>query len=378
MIPRNKPKKKKFLPYKNLGELYTEAVQGEPSINRLPIVETGAVLITRDNGAEDILRQNVSDNILDKIDIILNEKELEDRIDKAIISQFQFAKRPESKSYLALAASLREAIKTSGGVEEIEEFCSAYREGTEFINIEALTTSTDTPQDIKNFINKFEFIPNSFAQNVFKYLFLNLPAGKSDAGPGEGALVALSPNISYANKGDVYIKEYGIVEVKAARELGGRGGRVWDSVVDQRGMVIALRKIFPQRLDEWSVRVYPGQTKTINFVKEIINNDPDKTFIKAACNAWFGALHSDVVDNFKIDINNNFDAKQFASIWHKHIFNTYKDRKNFNGLLSLGRTKYHYVTTPEEFIEMKFSDSGYICNTVSNQDRDLAPQLKIF
>ena len=69
-------KKKKPLPYKNLGELYTEAVQGEPSINRLPIVESGSVLITRDGVPEDALYQDVSDDNLNRIDVILNEKEL--------------------------------------------------------------------------------------------------------------------------------------------------------------------------------------------------------------------------------------------------------------------------------------------------------------
>ena len=356
-------KKKKPLPYKNLGELYTEAVQGEPSINRLPIVENGSVLITRDGVPEDALYQDVRDDNLNRIDVILNEKEIVKKIDEAI--QSQFVNRPVSKSYFRLAVSLREAIKASGSVKEINEFCSAYSLSAEFIDIKELITSTDIPQEIN------KFIPNTFAQNVFKYLFINLPAGKSDAGPGEGALVALSPNISYAKKGDIDIKKYGIVEVKAARELKGRGGRVWDSVVDQRGMVIALQNIFPQHLGEWSVRVDPGQTKTINFVKEIINNDPNQAFIKAACNAWFGEEKIDIIDSFGTGAN-------FANLWHKHIFNTYKDRKNFNGLLSLGLTKYHYVTTPEEFIKMKFSDFGYICNTGPNQGRDLAPQLQIF
>ena len=362
-------KKKKPLPYKNLGELYIEAVQGEPSINRLPIVENGSVLITRDGVTEDALYQDVRDVNLNRIDVILNEEEIVKKIDEAIGRQF--VNRPESKSYLNLTVSLREAIKTSGSVKEIEAFCKAYMSGTEFINIKKLTTFSNEPLEINNFIT------DSFAQNVFKYLFINLPAGKSDAGPGEGALVALSPNISYAEKGDIHIKGYGKVEVKAARERGGRGGRVWDSVVDQSGMVTALQKIFPQHPGEWKVTVIAGAAKgdKNSLIPRSIQNDPARMvlyreFITAACKAWFGGEKNDVIDSF--------GTEPFVKLWLKQIFNTYKTDKEFVGLLSLGLTKYHYATTEAEFIEMEFSNKGYICNTGSNQGRDIAPQLQIY
>ena len=369
-------KKKKPLPYKNLGELYTEAVQGEPSINRLPIVENGSILITRDGVPEDALYQDVSDYNLNRIDVILNEKELVEKIDKAIGHQFANRpgvdlNRPGSKSYLNLAVSLKEAIKTSGGVKEIEAFCKAYMSGTEFINIKKLTTFSNEPLEINNFIT------DSFAQNVFKYLFINLPAGKSDAGPGEGALVALSPNISYAEKGDIHIKGYGKVEVKAARERGGRGGRVWDSVVDQSGMVIALQKIFPQHPGKWKVTVIAGADRgdKNSLIPRNLEKDPARMvlyreFITAACKAWFGGEKNDVIDSF--------GTEPFVKLWLKQIFNTYKTDKEFVGLLSLGLTKYHYATTEAEFIEMEFSNKGYICNTGSNQGRDIAPQLQIY
>jgi len=353
-------KKKKPLPYKNLGELYTEAVEGEPSINRLPIVETGSVLITRDNGAEDVLRQNVSDDDLNRIDVILNERELISVIDNAIEARKVELKSRDLSGLITL--SLREAIKTSGSVQEIKVFCKAYREGVEFINIKELTTHTSNPQEINTFIT------DPFAQNVFRYLFINLPAGKGDAGPGEGALVALSPNISYANKGDVSINN-NKVEVKAARNSEGNGGRVWDGIVNQSGMVEALQSIFKTPQIQWSVRVKPSHTKTKNFVNEIINNDQEKKFIKAACDAWFGTLIQEVIDSF--------GKQEFAAVWHKHIFNTYKDKKQFVGLLALGSTEYHYVTTDEDFVKMNFSDAGYICSTSSTQGRDLAPQLQI-
>ena len=340
-------KKKKPLPYKNLGELYTEVVQGEPSINRLPIVETGSVLITRDNGDEDVLRQGVSDDDLNRIDVILNEEKLVEIIDNAI----------KARGLTGLIVlSLREAIKTSGSVREIENFCKAYREGAEFINIEALTTFTDNPQKINNFIT------DSFAQNVFKYLFINLPAGKNDAGPGEGALVALSPNISYpkVGGGDIIING-DRVEVKASRNVQGSGGRVWDKDIDQAGMVEALQIIFPQLP---SVTVKAGTRSTIK------EKDPENIFIIAACNAWFGEKKEDVIKFFGTD--------KFTAIWHKHIFNTYKKDKKFNGLLSIGINTYHYATTEDEFAQMRFYNNGSICNTRSGQDRDLAPQLQIY
>lgn len=44
MIRRNKPKKKKFLPYKNLGSLYTESVFGLPSVLRTMVLGEGPTL----------------------------------------------------------------------------------------------------------------------------------------------------------------------------------------------------------------------------------------------------------------------------------------------------------------------------------------------
>ena len=356
-------KKKKPLPYKNLGELYTEAVKGEPSINRLPIIETGSVLITRDNGAEDVLRQGVNDDALDKINVILNEVDLVEPIAK-VIERLRL-KGPDKESYLKLAHSLREAIKTSGSVEEIKEFCKAYSEGHEFIDIEKLTTPGDKPLNIKTLFNSL------FAYKVFNHLFYNLSPGKADAGPGEAALVALSPNIFFANKGDVFIKEYK-VEVKASRNPKGSGGRVWDKDIDQTSMFEALRSIFPdsQQSGSWIMSVVAA-TKKKGLVETIINNDTKKEniFIIAACRAWFGEIFKDVIDSFGTD--------KFINIWHKHIFNTYKKDKEFNGLLSIGINTYHYATTEDEFVQMKFYNNGSICNTESGQDRDLAPQLKI-
>ena len=46
-------KKKKPLPYKNLGELYTEAVQGEPSINRFFETKDYEVYIGKRNDPKD-------------------------------------------------------------------------------------------------------------------------------------------------------------------------------------------------------------------------------------------------------------------------------------------------------------------------------------
>ena len=40
----NKPKKKKFLPYKNLGSLYTESVFGLPSVLRTTVLGEGPTL----------------------------------------------------------------------------------------------------------------------------------------------------------------------------------------------------------------------------------------------------------------------------------------------------------------------------------------------
>lgn len=355
-------KKKKPLPYKNLGELYTEAVQGEPSINRLPIIETGSVLITRDNGAEDVLRQGVNDDALDKINVILNEVDLVKPIAKVI--ERLLLKGPDKESYLKLANSLREAIKTSGSVEEIKEFCKAYSEGHEFIDIEKLTTPGAEPLNIDTLFK------SPFAYKVFNHLFYNLSPGKADAGPGEAALVALSPNILFANKGDVFIKKYK-VEVKASRNPMGSGGRVWDKDIKQAGMFEALRSIFPdpQQSSAWVMSVVAA-TKKNGLVKTIINNDPNQTFIKAACNTWFGEE--------KIDIIESFGKQEFAAVWHKHIFNTYKKDKEFNGLLSIGINTYHYVETDEEFAKMAFSSNGYICHTKPQQGRGLAPQLQIF
>ena len=209
-------KKKKPLPYKNLGELYTEAVQGEPSINRLPIVETGSVLITRDNGAEDVLRQNVSDKDLNKITRIINSTDNEVPI-KDLLEQSGFSSEGTIVTLTVAAFNeqnidsikLKEVIKKKES-KDLDKFFEKYLdiEGVfnikEHVLVPVLSAFTDTPREL--------------IDNLFK---ITPPQKTIGVGPGE-VCIALFTNFAKGRPGDL-INGDKKIEVKA------NGGRVGKS-----------------------------------------------------------------------------------------------------------------------------------------------------
>ena len=319
--------------------------------------ESNIILIQRDNN-KDTEKYEVDLDTLNSIDIALHRKTLTSLVKEAIL-----ARGALDGSIEKAECWLTSAIMSLGSVEEIKVFTDKYKDpGAGFLSIGQLTTHTSEPSNINTIIE------DPFARKLFNSLFLKPPAGKSDSGPGETALVFLSPDVSYVLKGDVLINNVGKIEIKASRTPKGKGGRVWDSPINQLDMYNILKEIFPSTTDTstFTVSVLDKKHKII---PQIIKNDPSKKFITAACNAWFGTPIDEVI--------NAFGTPEFKNIWHKHIFNTYKAKKQFVGLLAIGRTTYQYIQTGEQFAAAKKASSGYLCKILSSDFRALVPQVLV-
>ena len=319
--------------------------------------ESNIISIQRDSNRH-TEKYEVDIDTLNSIDVALHRKTLTSLVKEAILARGSF------NGYIEKAESwLTSAIMSLGSVEEIKAFTDKYKNPeTEFLSIKQLTTHTSEPSIIDNIIE------DAFARKLFNILFLKPPSGKADSGPGETALVFLSPDISYELKGDVLINNVGKIEIKASRTPKGKGGRVWDSPINQLNMYNILKEIFPNTTDtnRFTVSVLDKKHKII---PQIIKNDPNRKFITAACNAWFNTPIDEVI--------NSFGTPEFINIWHKHIFNTYKAKKKFVGLLAIGRTTYQYIQTGDQFAATKKASSGYLCKILSSDFRELVPQVLV-
>ena len=281
-------KKKKPLPYKNLGELYTEAVQGEPSINRLPIVETGSVLITRDNGAEDVLRQGVSDKDLNKITRIINNTDNEVPI-KDLLKQSGFLSEGIFVTLTVEAFNeqnidsikLKEVIKKKES-KKLDELFEKYLDTEGVFNIKedvlvpVLSTFADTPREL--------------IDNLFK---ITPPQKTIGVGPGE-VCIALFTNFAKGRPGDL-INGDKKIEVKA------NGGRVGKS-----GYSLNFPEYAKIVLKNGTSIV---QSKYVNTIKGAARNIEKNKDYKYNNNLV------SYIENIKVSINNkNIDSKKIEEL----------------------------------------------------------------
>jgi hypothetical protein len=345
-------KKKKFLPYKNLSELYKESIFGQPAINLFPVVENGTILIQRDDN-KDTEEYEVDTDTLNNIDVILHRKTLIPRIQEAISTRGSI-----DPAVMRAGNWLIQAIMGLGSVAEITDFVEKYKNPeVGFINIEELIPgqAMQRPLPVTNFIE------DKFAAKLFTRLFKEY-RGKPDAGPGEDALTLLSSKIDYGMPGDIVIQGVGKVEIKASASGSGKGGRIGDTHINQDEMVRLLTALEPGRA---SFTVMQGTKPFFG------GPEKGREFIMAACNAWFGAQIPEIIESF--------GSPNFRVVWQKMLFDQYKSEGGWVGMLLLGVKTYQYVITGEDFaLYAKKSNQGNLCDANSKQTSRLGPQVEIY
>ena len=250
---------------------------------------------------------------------------------------------------------LNAVIPKLGNVDEIKAFLTKLNNGEDFVNLNALVPKQSMPQpeSIGNLIT------DPFAAKLFANLYINF-AGKNDAGPGEGALSVLSPNITYGKPGDIVVGGSVKVEVKGAKKAAGKSGRIWDLPIHQKPMLDILAKAVPGA----------GSFSVLDGNKPFPVPELSKNFISAACRAWFGKPIPAIIASF--------GTPEFAKLWQAQVFDVYKAHGQWDGMLALGVRTYQYVRTGEEFaMYMGKANQGSLCRAGAKQSRELAPQVLI-
>ena len=248
---------------------------------------------------------------------------------------------------------LVQSIPTLGDAKEVKEFINKFSI-PEFdpINTKSLIPAGGMQQPAE----LLSIVTDPFAKKLFEKIFHEF-GGKTDAGPGEAALAILSPNITYGSPGDIVVN--GVkVEVKASRSAKGAAGRIWDMPINQRPALKIL-----QPLGITSFTVLDGE-------QPFPEPELAKSFIEAVSEGWFGQVYPDIVKSF--------GKPGFKDVWHTHVFNTYKEHGQWNGVLALGLTTFQYVETGEQFAKyMKKAKQGNLINAAEKQSRGLAPRILV-
>lgn len=244
-------------------------------------------------------------------------------------------------------------IPTLGEAKEIKDFLAKFA-NPEFdpIDAKALIPSggMSKPAEL------LSIVKDPFAKKLFEKIFHEF-SGKTDAGPGEAALAILSPNITYGSPGDIVVNGLK-VEVKAARNVKGRAGRIWDLPINQKP---ALQILKPMGLTSFTV---------LDGTKEFPDPQQAEAFISAVSEGWFGEVKPELVQNF--------GKPSFLNAWLAQVFEYYKAHSGWGGLLALGLTSFQYVETGDQFSQyMKRATNGSLVNAAEKQSRGLAPQILI-
>ena len=212
-------KKKKPLPYKNLGELYIEAVQGEPSINRFFETKDYEVYIGKRNDPSKDQVYEVDEPIAVKITrIIDNINNNTEGLIKDLLKQSGF---PSDGVFFILtdeafnkqpidSIKLEEVIKKKESKEKLDKLFEKYLDTEGVFNIK---------EEVLNpVVKKFTKTPEQLIDNLFK---ITPPQSTIGVGPGE-VCIALFTNFAKGRPGDLICDDKKI-EVKA------NGGRVGKS-----------------------------------------------------------------------------------------------------------------------------------------------------
>lgn len=217
MTRRKSSKKKKFLPYKNLGELYTESVFGLPSVRRTTVLEEGPTL--------DIYAKDPETEETDKIGTV--DKEYFNRKVKPAIrrgSSEAGKVRKEISDRLETAnglignnADIYENFVEETGIELTKENTIAFRDGLLF-------TITDNQQfTLAELIHtSYKGDKQAISDNLANIIG-TFPVAPRFGRPGEGELaLSFFAGGKKPTKGDVQIDNF-LIETK------GPGARLYST-----------------------------------------------------------------------------------------------------------------------------------------------------
>jgi hypothetical protein len=247
--------------------------------------------------------------LLDKVYTVLNQTNLQDRIQTVI------ANETDTKKYAKVIADF--VINTPGTYKEKYDFIKGYPDG--YIDVAKLISG--------KLVTFNELVTgNDFTKRVFDKLFAFTP---ESAGPGEFALAALSPRIKMKSKGDLYIdNKYIEVKTSAGKEVSSAGGRLGESgILNPVGVKQIIEKYINKKLG--NVDIYIQHLPAL-----LSSHIEDQKTIKAAATEIVETIFGHKDTNLINAIVRDTDVQQayLAANWK-----VYQDDAGWEALLIVNR-----------------------------------------
>jgi len=223
-------------------------------------------------------------------------------------------------------------------VNKLKEFLNNLKNPKhDFINLDKLIPSSG----MESLVDLIEVVSDPMAKELFSRMEKELVGsalvkgekGASDAGPGEGALAILSPNITFAPDEDA-LEKGGDIRIKGSKvEVKGFNGVLRKNQIEQSGVANFLKT----QKGKYQLRA-AGQTIRVNdFAKpkdpRQFSNDFDTNgFIDAVTKSWFGGTSS--------TLKQAAHTPAFLEEWYRLSYNFYAKEGGHKGILFLIRGKY--------------------------------------
>jgi len=261
-------------------------------------------------------------DLLNQIYTSIHSSGLEGRVSSVLTSDTDTAKYSKALSALV--------VSTAGTYEEKEAFASGYPTG--YIDVATLLSGKRVSFD--QIIQGGDFV-----KRVFDKMF---PFTVEDAGPGEFALAALSPQLRMRNNGDLWFKNQ-YIEVKASAGSGG-GGRLGVT-----GATLKFEKI-PEIFAQFKTSDSPYGTQSFSISKlpAWINANVEPNRKRQFAEILFGYIFGKKTPGLVAAAlgNGNIVREYFAE-----NFYAYKKQAGWEGILLLSMRKRSalYGKNPENF-----------------------------
>ena len=223
-------------------------------------------------------------------------------------------------------------------VNKLKEFLNNLKNPKhDFINLDKLIPSSG----MESLVDLIEVVSDPMAKELFSRMEKELVGsalvkgekGASDAGPGEGALAILSPNITFAPDQDA-LEKGGDIRIKGSKvEVKGFNGVLRKNPVNQSGVASFLKG----QKGKYQLRS-AGQTIRVNDLakpknpKQFSNDFDTKGFIDAVTESWFGGTSS--------TLKQAAHTPAFLEEWYRLSYNFYAKEGGHKGILFLIRGKY--------------------------------------
>lgn len=250
-----------------------------------------------------------------------------------------------------IAYLVKQIPTLTNDITELKSFLSKLKMPKyDFVNLKSLVPKSG----MTSLVDLSEVVSDPMAKELFTRMEKDLVGGNlkkgdkniSDAGPGEGALAILSPNITFEDEDESAEEKGGDIRIKGSKvEVKGYNGVLRKSPVDQSSVTDFLNT----QKGKFQLRVQ-GRTIRVNDLakpknpKQFTDDFDTNGFIDAVTNAWFGGTSQ--------TLKSSAHTPAFLQEWYRLSYNFYAKESGHKGILFLIRGKYCYCVSGEQTLAL--------------------------